>query len=308
MPASPTSSTTCPRPSALCAQRASSSPSLARPHQGRQTMGRHGVQPRLCPALRQELVHEHGLLHPLRVCPQGLAGKKALDEPMGGGTDHYRIGCRQPCSRAARLGVSPRANCSCRPAPPMAPTTAAPMDAQRTASRCPRSRVRRVLGRDALHHLQAGSPGSLRVIFMRLGIAKIDQQAIAQVLGNVPVEALDDLCRGGLVGSYHLTVVFGVQLPGETGRVHQVTEQHGEPRRSASGGAVRWRRVRPAGVALLCFQPHQSRPGPCRLRRPRVVGVEEFFLQIRQGVVVQVELALEARYETRPRWRSSART
>ena len=78
---------------------------LLAPHQGRQTMGRHGVQPRLCPTLRQELVHEHGLLHPFEgVLPQGLAGKKALDEPMGSGTDHYRIGCRQPLQPGRQVG------------------------------------------------------------------------------------------------------------------------------------------------------------------------------------------------------------
>ena len=129
---------------------------------------------------------------------------------------------------------------------------------------------------------------------MRLGIAKIDQQAIAQVLGNVPVEALDDLCRGGLVGSYHLTVVFGVQLPGETGRVHQVAEQHGElpafrlrGARCAGGGLVLrgWR-----GCASSRTSPDQA---PAVFVGHRVVGVEEFFLQIRKRVVVQVELALE---------------
>jgi hypothetical protein len=73
---------------------------------------------------------------------------------------------------------------------------------------------------------------------MCLGIAKIDQQAITKVLSNVPVEALDDLCRGGLVGSYYLTVVFGIKLPGEAGRVYQVTEQHGELAAFCLRGAV----------------------------------------------------------------------
>ena len=68
MPASPLSSTTCPRPSALCAQRASSSPSFARAHQGPEAPRCPAA---LCPTLRQELVHEHGLLHPLRVCSPG---------------------------------------------------------------------------------------------------------------------------------------------------------------------------------------------------------------------------------------------
>jgi hypothetical protein len=33
---------------------------------------------------------------------------------------------------------------------------------------------------------------------MRLGIAKVDQQAITEILGNMPLKALDDLGTGGL--------------------------------------------------------------------------------------------------------------
>ena len=63
---------------------------------------------------------------------------------------------------------------------------------------------------------------------MRLGIAKIDQQAIAEILGDMPLKALDDLSTGSLVGAHHLPQIFGIELAGERGRIHQVTEQHGE--------------------------------------------------------------------------------
>ena len=63
---------------------------------------------------------------------------------------------------------------------------------------------------------------------MRLGIAKIDQQAIAEILGDMPLKALDDLGTGGLIGAHHLPQIFGIELAGERGRIHQVTEQHGE--------------------------------------------------------------------------------
>ena len=63
---------------------------------------------------------------------------------------------------------------------------------------------------------------------MRLGIAKVHQQAVAQILCNIPVEALDDLGAGLLVRAYDVTPVFRVELPGQAGRVHQVAEQHRE--------------------------------------------------------------------------------
>ena len=76
MPASPLSSTTCPRPSALCAQRASSSPSsCSRPTRGVRPWGATVSSRVLCPTLRQELVHEHGFLHPLKCARPGLIGK-----------------------------------------------------------------------------------------------------------------------------------------------------------------------------------------------------------------------------------------
>src|SRR5262245_61674785 len=63
---------------------------------------------------------------------------------------------------------------------------------------------------------------------MRLGIAKIDEQAVAEVLGDMPRKALDDLGTGSLVGAHHLPQVFRIELTGERSRLHQVAEQHSE--------------------------------------------------------------------------------
>ena len=63
---------------------------------------------------------------------------------------------------------------------------------------------------------------------MRLRIAKVHQQAIAEILGNMALEALDDLRAGLLVRSHDLPQVLGIEATGEGGRVYQVTEQHGE--------------------------------------------------------------------------------
>src|SRR5215471_9059126 len=79
-----------------------------------------------------------------------------------------------------------------------------------------------------LHHAQAGAHGALRIVFMRLRIAKVDQEAIPEILRDMPVKALNDRSAGVLVGPYHLTVILRVELPGECGRIHQIAEQHCE--------------------------------------------------------------------------------
>jgi hypothetical protein len=77
-----------------------------------------------------------------------------------------------------------------------------------------------------LDHPQPGPYGALRVIFVRLRIAKIDQQPIAEVLRNVPVIARDHPGAGVLIGAYDLAQVFGIKLASQCCRVHQVTKQH----------------------------------------------------------------------------------
>ena len=79
-----------------------------------------------------------------------------------------------------------------------------------------------------LHHPQPGPHRPLGVIFVRQGIAKVDQQAIAEILRNMPLKAGNHLGAGVLIGPHHLAQVFRVELAGERGGVHQVTKQHGE--------------------------------------------------------------------------------
>jgi hypothetical protein len=52
---------------------------------------------------------------------------------------------------------------------------------------------------NGLDNAQPGLHRALRIVLMRLRIAKIHQQAIAEVLGNMALEALDDLRAGLLV-------------------------------------------------------------------------------------------------------------
>ena len=59
----------------------------------------------------------------------------------------------------------------------------------------------------------------LGIVFVRLWIAEVHQQAITKILRNVAVKALGHGAAGGLIGTHYLAVVFRVKLPGERGRV-----------------------------------------------------------------------------------------
>src|SRR5215467_1472307 len=63
---------------------------------------------------------------------------------------------------------------------------------------------------------------------MGVGIAKIDEESIAQKLRNVSFVALDNFGTNSLICTYHVTPVFRVELAGELCRVHQITEHYGQ--------------------------------------------------------------------------------
>ena len=90
------------------------------------------------------------------------------------------------------------------------------------------SRQTGIEGSDGLDNAQAGVHGAPSIVFMGGGVAKIDQQAIPEILGNIPLIAFDDLSRGFLVRTHHGAQVFGVKLAGELCGTHQITEQHRE--------------------------------------------------------------------------------
>src|SRR5215468_11444968 len=69
---------------------------------------------------------------------------------------------------------------------------------------------------------------SLRIIFMGMGVAKVDQETIAKVLGNIAIIALDNVGTHPLIRPYHVPVLFGVELAGKFGRVHQIAKHDSE--------------------------------------------------------------------------------
>jgi hypothetical protein len=66
------------------------------------------------------------------------------------------------------------------------------------------------------------------IIFMRLRIAKIDQETITEELGDMTVIAVDDVRADLLIRTDHVPILFRVELGGQLRRIDQVAEQHGQ--------------------------------------------------------------------------------
>jgi hypothetical protein len=62
-----------------------------------------------------------------------------------------------------------------------------------------------IQGPDGLDNVQSGLHRPLRIVFMSLWIAKVHQQPIAEILGNMALEALDDRSTGLLVRPHDIS-------------------------------------------------------------------------------------------------------
>jgi hypothetical protein len=92
-------------------------------------------------------------------------------------------------------------------------------------------------------NLQSSVYGTSGVVFMSLRIAEVDQEAVPEVLGNMAIKAADYLSAGLLIGTHHVSEIFGVELAGQGSGVYDITKQDRELAafriRSAAG---HWRR------------------------------------------------------------------
>ena len=171
----------------------------------------------------------------------------------------------------------------------------------------------------AVKDTQPSTYCSLGVIFMGLGIAKVDQESIPEQLGDMSIIALDDLGTDPLIRTHHVPVLFGVELGGECGGVHQVTEHHRELAPFGFGrGRDDW-----CGLALRRREVRRGRRrhwrGGCRCYgRPtcpdkdspvfihsEMFGVDEFIFEFLQILVIECEPAFE-RPDTRAVARAAA--
>jgi hypothetical protein len=130
-------------------------------------------------------------------------------------------------------------------------------------------------------------------------------------LGDVPLVPLDDFRAHVLIGTYHVSVVFRIELAGEARGIHHVTEQHGE---LTSLSLLRWRSDRKGRFDLRRWLFLGSRR-LCRLSKMRGdflsacifaspdetstilidhrMCEKQFVLQVFEVVIVEVKSSLE---------------
>jgi len=66
--------------------------------------------------------------------------------------------------------------------------------------------------RNRLDQTEPGANSALSIMFMRLGVAEIGENAVAHVFGDKPAIALDEVGAAAMIAAYNPTQVFGVKL------------------------------------------------------------------------------------------------
>jgi hypothetical protein len=78
------------------------------------------------------------------------------------------------------------------------------------------------------HGLKDGQPGehgAMRIVLMRLRVAKVDQQAVPEGLREVPVEAVDRCLGGAVITSHHFPPVLRIEMGCYPGGPYKIAEQ-----------------------------------------------------------------------------------
>src|SRR6516162_5585260 len=148
------------------------------------------------------------------VRPEVVAGKIPVSEPLRRRTDDDSIGRRQSLEAGGKIRRVAQGELFLPSASAHLPHhdyAGVDAHADRQADIMPLSQAA-IERAHRLHNTQSGADSALRIIFMRLGIAKIHEQAVAEILRDMPLKALDNLGTGSLVGTYHLPQVFGVEV------------------------------------------------------------------------------------------------
>src|ERR1700730_2175034 len=101
---------------------------------------------------------------------------------------------------------------------------------------------------------QACARGTLGVIVVRFRIAEIGHHAVAEVLRDMPAEALDCLRRRTMVLADDLSPLFRIEMPCYLGRADQIAEKHRQMSPLALKIVVRFntRRGRGGSIERCC--------------------------------------------------------
>jgi hypothetical protein len=204
---------------------------LLTPYQERQP-GRGRLSPvtRRLP-MAEDAEDSHGLCHAFELMyPYILQSERAVEQARRHSTQHHRIrGCQALEARRNVGGIAQGELFLACPTADGANDHDPGVQAQ--ADRHTHPVLQHQTGIQRCHDVHNGQPGAhcpLGGIFVRLGIAKVDEQAIARVLRHIAVKGLDRRHCDRLVGAHHGPIVFRIQLLSEARRANQIAKHHRE--------------------------------------------------------------------------------
>jgi hypothetical protein len=79
-----------------------------------------------------------------------------------------------------------------------------------------------------LDNPQSCAHGPVRIVFVGLGVAKVNEKPITEILRYMAVKVLDDVSGRFLISAHHFSKVFGIKLAGQVGRSNQIAKHHGQ--------------------------------------------------------------------------------
>ena len=148
-----------------------------------------------------------------------------------------------------------------------------------------------VQGVELTQQREARAHSALGVVLMGPRVTEVDEQAVAQVLSDVPLVTRDRLGGGLLVGAHHVAQVLRVETFRQRRRAHEVAEHDRELTALSPGSRESCVILRPGG------RFHASRSDPRKelaLERRHLLHVYELAHELIECLVVEVELALQA--------------
>jgi hypothetical protein len=157
-----------------------------------------------------------------------LRDEQPRQQPQRRIADYHRVGLGEGLEPRGHVeGVAQRQRLLPLPTPHLAHHHGAGVDAHAGLKTHSVLRLQPGIERGELvQHLAARPHRPLRVVLVGLRVAEVDEQPVAQVLGDTAVVAPDRVCAARLVDLHHAAVSLGVEPLRETGRVHQVAEHH----------------------------------------------------------------------------------
>ena len=91
---------------------------------------------------------------------------------------------------------------------------------------------------DRVDDREPGADRPLGIILVRLGIAEIDEHAVAHILGDKTAKPADGVRDAAMVGADDLAQILGIEARGQRRRTNQVAEHHGQLAPLGLGGAL----------------------------------------------------------------------